>query len=70
VCKMENRFDIMTIAHAICVAGYVAITLGYVALYDLGRSCEEVRSEAMIAAILIAAMVAVDFLGKKLGNAK
>ena len=67
---MEKRFDIMTIAHAICVAGYVAITLGYVALYDLGLSCEEVRSGAMIAAILIAAMVAVDFLGKKLGNAK
>jgi hypothetical protein len=67
---MESRFDLVTIAHAICVAGYVAITLGYVPLYDLGLSCEEVRSGAMIAAILIAALIAVDLLDKKLGKAR
>ena len=67
---MESRFDLVTIAHASCVAGYVAITLGYVALYDLGLSCEEVRSGAMIAAILIAALIAVDLLDKTLGKAR
>jgi drug/metabolite transporter (DMT)-like permease len=60
---MEGKFDIVTIANAVCVAGYVAIMLGYVALYDLGLSGEAVRSAAMIAAIPIAALVAVDFLG-------
>ncbi len=67
---MEGRFDMVTIANAICVAAYVAIALGYVALYDLGLSREAVRSGAMIAAILIAAMLAVDFFGKKLRKAK
>jgi len=35
---MDSRFDIAIIAGAVCVAGYVAITIGYVALYDLGLS--------------------------------
>jgi hypothetical protein len=67
---MEHRFDIVTISSAVCVAGYVAIMLGHVALSDLGFSREEVRSGAMIAAILIAALVAVDFFGKNPGKAK
>jgi len=41
---MESRFDIVTVANAVCIAAYVAITLGYVALYDLGLSRDEVRA--------------------------
>lgn len=67
---MESRFDMVTTANAVSVAAYVAITLGYVALYDLGLSREAVRSGAMIAAIFIAAMLTVDFFGKKLRKAK
>jgi hypothetical protein len=67
---MENRFDIVTILSAVCVAGYVAIMLRYVALFDLGFSREQVRGGAMIAAILIAALVAADFLGKNLRKVK
>jgi hypothetical protein len=67
---MENRFDITTIASAVCVAGYVAILLGHVALFDVGFSLEQVRSGAMIAAVLIAALVAVDFFGSKHRKAK
>jgi hypothetical protein len=67
---MESRFDIVTIANAVCVAGYVAIMLGYAALYDFGFSFGEIRSGALIAAILIAALVAIEFFGKKRGNAK
>jgi hypothetical protein len=67
---MESRFDIVTIASAVCVAGYVAIMLLHVALYDLGLSGEAVRSVAMIAAIPMAALVAVDFFGRKAGKAK
>jgi hypothetical protein len=67
---MDSRFDTAIIAGAVCVAGYVAITFGYMALYDLGLSCEQVRGGAMIAAIFIAALVAVRYFGKKLGKAK
>lgn len=43
------------------MAAYVAITLGYVALYNFGLTGEDVRGAAMIIAVLIAAMVAIDF---------
>jgi hypothetical protein len=65
---METRLDIVTMASAVCVAGYVAIALRYVALYDLGLSGQQVRSGAVITAIAMAAMIAVDFFGNKLGN--
>jgi len=64
---MESRFDIIAIINAVCVAGYIAIALGSVALY-LGLSGEAVRGGAMTVAILIAALIAVDFYGKKLSN--
>jgi hypothetical protein len=67
---MEDRFDIVTITSAVGVAGYVAIVLGHVALFDLGFGREQVRGAAMIAAILIAALVAADCLGKDPGKAK
>jgi hypothetical protein len=41
-----------------------------VALYDLGLSCEQVRGGEMIAAVFIAALIAVDYFGKKLGKVK
>jgi hypothetical protein len=65
---MESRFELVTIASAVCVAGYVAIALRYVALYNLGLSVEQVRSGAMIVAIIMAALVAIDFFGNKLGK--
>jgi hypothetical protein len=66
---MESKFNLVTIASAVFVAGYVAIIMGCVALYDFGLSREVVSSGAMIAAIPIAALVAVDFF-KKQGNVK
>ena len=66
---MESKFDLATIASAIFVAGYVAIIMGCVALYDFGLSREVVSSGAMIVAIPIATLVAVDFF-KKRGNVK
>jgi hypothetical protein len=65
---MENRFDIVTIASAVCVAGYAAAALRYVALYEFGLSRREVGGGAVLVAIAMAAMVAIDFLGSKLGN--
>jgi len=58
---MESKFDLATIASAVFVAGYVAIIMGCVALYYFGLSREVVSGGAVIAAIPIAALVAVDF---------
>jgi hypothetical protein len=66
--EMESRFDIVTMASAVCVAGYVAIALRHVALYDLGLSGHEVGSGAVIVAIAMTAMVAVDFVGGRPGK--
>jgi hypothetical protein len=66
--EMKSRFDIVTMVSAVCVAGYVAIALRHVALYDLGLSGHEVRSGAVIVAIAMAAMVAVDFVGGRPGK--
>jgi hypothetical protein len=66
--KMENRFDIVTIGSAVFVAAYAAMALRYVALYDLGFSGQEVRGAAIIVAALMAAMVAIDFVGSKPGR--
>ena len=67
---MDNRIDFVTIANAVCVAGYAALALWYVMLFDFGLSREAVRSGATVAAILIAALVAIDFFGGKSGKAK
>ena len=66
---MENRFSIVTIANAVCVAGYAAISLRYVALYDLELSNDEIRNWATLLALIIAAYVAIDFFGT-VGKAK
>jgi hypothetical protein len=66
--EMETRLDIVTMASAFCVAVYVAIALRYVALYDLGFSGQQIRSAAVISAIAMAAMVAIDFVGSKPGK--
>jgi ABC-type proline/glycine betaine transport system substrate-binding protein len=65
---MESRSDIVTIASALWVAGYVAIALRHVALYDLGFSSQEIRSGAVMVALAMAAMLAIDFFASKLGN--
>jgi hypothetical protein len=66
---MENGFGIVTMANAVCVAGYAAISLRYVALYDLGLSSGEIRTWATTLALIIAAYVAIDFFGTA-GKAK
>ena len=66
---MENRFSIVTIANGVCVAGYAAISLRYVALYDLELSNDEIRNWATLLALIIAAYVAIDFFGRA-GKAK
>jgi len=65
---MTNRVDFLTIVTAICVAAYVAIMLDHVANVDLGFSCEQIRNTAVITAIVMAMLMAIDFFGKKSGK--
>jgi hypothetical protein len=65
---MYDRTDLVTIATAVCLAGYAAIAPWYVTLFDIGLTREGVRSGATVCAILLAAVVAMDFLARKLGK--
>jgi len=48
----------------------VALSLAYIAHYDVGLSREEIRAPALVGAGIIAVLVAVEFFGKKLRKAK
>ena len=65
VSVMKSRVDLETIVVAVCVAGYAALLLGYVAHEDLGFSAAQIRHVAMISADLLAMPVTLDFLRTK-----
>jgi hypothetical protein len=50
---------------AICVAGYLASALGFVAHDDLGIPVEHIRDAAVALATVIASLLAIDHFGKK-----
>jgi hypothetical protein len=66
--NMENRLDVLTIVIAICVAGYVALAIDYLA--RLGFTLQEIRGAAVLIAVAMATLVGIDFFGKKLRKAK
>jgi hypothetical protein len=55
---------------ATSIAIVVSLTLAYIAHEDFGFSSEEIRIPALAAASVIAALVAVEFFGKKLRKPK
>ena len=65
MCGMESKFEIVTIASAVCVAAYAAVAIRYVARYDLGFSFQEIRGAAVAIAAVIAAPIAIDLFSKK-----
>ncbi len=67
---MMGNVDLLTAFTATCVGGYIALALDYVAQAGLGFSDGQIRSAALFAATILAALVAVDFFGKKPGKAK
>jgi formate-dependent nitrite reductase membrane component NrfD len=67
---MYDRTDLVTIATAVWLAGYAAMALWYVALFDMGLTREGVRIGATVAAILLGVVLALDFLVRKLGKRK
>jgi formate-dependent nitrite reductase membrane component NrfD len=67
---MYDRTDLVTIATAVWLAGYAAMALWYVALFDIGLTREGVRIGATVAAILLGVVLALDFLVRKLAKRK
>jgi hypothetical protein len=65
---MYDRTDLVTIVTAVWLAGYAAMALWYVALFDIGLTREGVRKGATVAAILLGVVVAIDFFVGKLGK--
>ncbi|MEN3347570.1 MAG: hypothetical protein V7632_1205 [Bradyrhizobium sp.] len=59
---MDSKIDFGTIIVAVCVAGYAAIMLAYVAQNDLGLSAAQTRHLSMIAALFLALPLALDFV--------
>ena len=67
---MENRFDFITGAVAVYVAGYAAVMLDYVAHDDLGLSSAQIGQGAVIAAILLAVPLAINLLSARANKAE
>jgi hypothetical protein len=51
-------------------AASTAITLGYIAHYDMGLTRDEIRTPSLVGAFLIGILLATDYFGKKLGKPK
>lgn len=65
---MEDEFDFVTIIVAICVAGYAAMMLDYVAHSELGWSLAQVRGSAIVGALLTSATTLAAQLKARRGN--
>jgi hypothetical protein len=62
---MTSRSNFSIVCVAICVAGYIAGTLGSIAHDHLGFSTEHIRDVAVASATVIASLLAIDHFGKK-----
>jgi membrane-bound metal-dependent hydrolase YbcI (DUF457 family) len=65
-----NIWQIGFVVRAGVSALVVAFLLGYAAHHDLGLSQVAIRTDALVAALLLAVLVVVDILGKKLRKPK
>jgi hypothetical protein len=64
---MEKAIDrFLTRLMVLSTAAFTAVTLAYIARYDLGFSREEIRAFAVTAAGVGVALVGIDYFGKKL----
>lgn len=68
---METTVDrVLSYVMAAFTASAAALWLAYIAHYDFGLSREEIRTPALVGAVVIAVLVAVEFFGKKLRKAE
>jgi hypothetical protein len=55
---------------SVVAAAVTALSLAYIAHYDFGLSRQEIRTPAVVGAVVIAALVTIEFFGKKLAKPK
>jgi hypothetical protein len=71
ICGMETTVGgVLRVLMAAGAAAVTALTLAYIAHYDLGLSRQEIRTPAVIAAAVIVMLMMIEFFGKKLRKLK
>jgi hypothetical protein len=68
---MEKAVDsVIAFLMSVVSAAFTALSLAYIAHYSFGLSRQEIRTPALVAAAVIAALVAIEIVGKKLRKPK
>ena len=68
---MQATIDrVLVVVMSLGAAVMAAVTVGYVAHYDFGLSRQEIRTSALVGAIVIVALLAVELFGEKLRKPK
>ena len=69
---MKSAPSEIAISRRLAAVGAIvtALSVGYIAHYDLGFSRQEIRTEAVIGAVIIGLLVTIEYLGKKLRDPK
>jgi hypothetical protein len=68
---MQATIDrVLVVLMSVGGAVMAAVTVGYVAHYDFGLSRQEIRTSALVGAIVIVALLAVEHFGEKLRRPK
>jgi hypothetical protein len=63
---MQATIDrVLVVVMSVGAAVMAAVTVGYVAHYDFGLSGQEIRTSALVGAIVIVALLAVELFGEK-----
>ena len=66
---MTDRNDLYKIVMAFCTAGFIAVAMDYVAHDGLGFSRETIRDAAIPSAGLLATLLAIDYLSRRIRRA-
>jgi hypothetical protein len=61
---------VLAVLLSVATAVTAALTAGYTARYDLGLAPQTIRTQAVIVAIVIGLLLAIDHYGKKLRKPK
>jgi hypothetical protein len=68
---MQATIDrVLVVVMSVGAAIMAAVTVGYVAHYDFGLSRQEIRTSALVGAIVIAGLLAVEHFGEKFRKPK
>jgi len=68
---MQATIDrVLVVVMSLGAAVMAAVTVGYVAHYDFGLSRQDIRTSALVGAIVIVALLAVELFGEKLRKPK